>query len=201
MGVYKFSQAGTFVQPRTLYKSMLAGNEAFVPPGDYELIASEILTGTEASVTFSNLGDYSSTYKHLQIRVAARSTRSGESDDPLDVRFNSLTSSFFTHRLTGNGSSVASEGLTSRSGMRLGFIPAANSTANSFGGAVIDVLDAYSTTKNKTFRSLSGMTSANFISLHSGSHATTSSITEIKLLPQFGSFVSGSRFSLYGIRG
>jgi hypothetical protein len=133
--------------------------------------------------------------------VAARSTRSGESDDPLDVQFNSITSSFFTHRLTGNGSSVASEGLTSRSGMRLGFISAANSTANVFGGVVIDVLDAYSTTKNKTFRSLSGITSANLVSLNSGSHETTASITQITLLPQFGSFVTASRFSLYGIKG
>jgi hypothetical protein len=37
--------------------------------GDYELISSEILGTTAASVTFSSLGDYSSTYKHLQIRA------------------------------------------------------------------------------------------------------------------------------------
>jgi len=169
--------------------------------GSYELIASEILGSAQSSITFSNLGDYSSTYKHLQIRGVTRSTRSGETDSTFDVRFNGVTSGYFWHQLRGNGSSVISEAATSATLMRLGYSTAANSAGNAFGTTVVDVLDAYSTTKNKTFRSLSGITNGNQISLASGSLANTNSVTSITVLDNFGNFVAGSRFSLYGIRG
>jgi hypothetical protein len=42
---------------------------------DYELISTQILTSPQSSITFSSLGTYSSTYKHLQVRAVARSTR------------------------------------------------------------------------------------------------------------------------------
>jgi hypothetical protein len=169
--------------------------------GDYELIETSILTSSASSVTFSNLGTYSSTYKHLQIRAVARSTRSGETDSIMAARINGVTSGYFVHELQGNGSSVNSSASTSQTSMRIGIVTAANSTANAYGATVIDILDPYSTTKNKTFRALTGQTNLDRIRLSSGSLALTNSTTEITLLDQFANFVAGSRFSLYGLKG
>jgi hypothetical protein len=168
---------------------------------DYELITTTVLTTDTASVTFSSLGTYSSTYKHLQIRVVARSSRSGETDSRITLQFNTATSGYFAHELQGDGSSVSSSGETSQSAIRIGFMTANDSDANAFGAAIIDVLDPYSTSKNTTFRSLTGATDLNRIRLNSGSRATTDSVTEIKLLDAFANFKTGSRFSLYGIKG
>jgi hypothetical protein len=165
--------------------------------GTYELIQTTILGSTTASVTFSGLAAYADTYKHLQIRAAIRSSRV-DTSDPLTVQFNTLTSGFFSHNIRANDIALVSEYI-SGSAMRMGILPASSATANSYGSLVLDVLDVYSTTKNKTFRSLSG-TSPNFIGLYSGSNSSTGSMTEIKLFPQIASFATGSRFSLYGIR-
>jgi hypothetical protein len=170
-----------------------------VAAGSFDLLETQVLASSAASVTFSSLSTYAADYQHLQIRFAARSTRSGNADDPLNLQFNTITSGYFNHQLSGDGSSVTSGAGTSLSGIRVGRLTAASSTASAFGAGVIDVLDPFETTKNTTFRSLSGSTSANFISLFSGSHATTAALTEIKLLSgTANSLVTGSRFSIYG---
>jgi hypothetical protein len=69
----------------------------------------------------------------------------------------------------------------------------------------VDLLDAYSTTKNKTTRSLSGgivQSSESGVALSSGLWRSTSAITSATLLSGTGSNLSiGSRFSIYGIKG
>jgi hypothetical protein len=167
--------------------------------GDYELIESAILTSNESSVTFSNLGTYSSTYKHLQIRAVGRGTRDVASEVVL-ARFNSdSTSSYSAHDLFGNGSSVASSASTSQTSIFGFYISGAPATANAFGGAVFEILDPYSTSKNTTTRAISG-NATGIVVLNSGAFLKTNSITTIQLFPFSGDFVSGSRFSLYGIK-
>jgi hypothetical protein len=114
---------------------------------------------------------------------------------------NGITSGYRWHFLEGNGSGVSS-GSESSTGMRLAQQPAANATANAFGSFVIDIPDAFETTKYKTFRSLSGMTSgSNFITLFSGFHETSAAMTEVSIYSQTGNnLATGSRFSLYGIK-
>jgi hypothetical protein len=169
-------------------------------PSDYELISTTTLGTATSSVTFSSLGDYLSTYKHLQIRAVFRSSR-GELDSPLDVRWNGITSGYFSHELRGYANAVSSSGGTGGSYMRLAYGPASSAASNAFGATVIDILDAYSTTKNKTFRALYGDTGVQILGLSSASVANTSSTTSITLLDNFGNLVAGSRFSLYGIKG
>jgi hypothetical protein len=178
-----------------------AAGAAVVDTAAYELISSTILGGTAASVTFSNLGDYSSTYKHLQIRTLARV--SGATTETLLIRLNSDTGSNYSwHGLSGNGTSVSSFALTSNSYMGIGIHPGTNSSANIFGPTVIDFLDTYSTTKNKTARSLGGMNGAlTTVRLHSGLWQSTSSLTSIQVFSEATNFVAGSRFSIYGLRG
>jgi hypothetical protein len=171
-----------------------------VAASDYELIETNILGSNQASITFSNLGDYSSTYKHLQIRYAARSARAA-ADDQLTIRLNAdSTGNYAWHRVLGNGSGVSSTGATSTSTPQISAIPAASATANIFNGAVIDILDPYSTSKNKTIRSLNGFTSS-WIALHSTLWMSTASLTSVELIGQNGNLAANSRFSIYGIKG
>jgi hypothetical protein len=169
--------------------------------GDYELIQTQILTGTEASITFSSLATYASTYKHLQIRHAARSNAAFNTLGVFSRLNGDSGGNYASHSLTGTGSSVVSGALTSQTQARAGMAAGSTVTANAFGAGVIDLLDAYSTTKYKTFRTLSGNTGGTRIDLHSGLWMNTASVTSWELLLDDGSFIAGSRFSLYGIRG
>jgi hypothetical protein len=179
-----------------------AGAEVGVA-GSYELIASEILASAQPSITFSNLGDYSSTYKHLQIRYVTRSSRSA-GNSAMSVRLNGDTGSNYAfHLLRGNGTDVASVAAASTSNAELAVsMPAASATANSFVAGVADFLDVYSSSKNTTIRNFSGTTTSNYINLNSVLWNDTDSITSIELYEYLGNnLVSGSRFSLYGIKG
>jgi hypothetical protein len=165
--------------------------------GDYELISSTILGGTAASVTFSNLGDYSSTYKHLQLRVLDRQT--GAVTEQLgSITFNAAAGTR-SHLLFGNGTSVSS--INQASSMAAYGI-ADLDTANVFTARVIDILDSFSTTKNKTLRMLHGnVASANKrIILASGFWNNTAAITSVTMTSA-STYMTGSRFSLYGIKG
>jgi hypothetical protein len=172
--------------------------------GDFELIETYTLGSSQANVTFTNLNTYSSTYKHLQIRYVARTNRASVFDSGR-LKFNGDTGSNFTdHGLFGTGSSVGSYAqLNASTGINFGNAPGANAAANVFGAGVMDILDAYSTTKFKVTRLLDGVSSSSpAITLNSGLWRSTASVTDIQLFPNVGTnWVTGSRFSLYGIRG
>ena len=168
-------------------------------PSDYELISTSLISSNTPSVTF-DVSTLASTYKHLQIRATARSgqTASGEY---INVRLNGATS-YWHHGLEGNGSSVTSYG-GSVTSMAMAQVARGDSTASSFGAGVIDILDAFSTTKNKTLRGLGGITTsgATNIALRSGSWASTNAVTSITCLPfSADNWVAGSRFSIYGVK-
>jgi hypothetical protein len=172
---------------------------------DYELIETSVVSGSSTStITFSGLGTYSTTYKHLQIRYAARSSVSATWDSGV-LRFNSDTgNNYAIHGLGGTGSgSPYSEAGATRASILLaaGGLAGNLLTTNSFTGSVIDILDPYSTTKNKTTRELSGATGSEFrVRLGSGLWMNTASVTTIALTCS-ANWLAGSRFSLYGIRG
>ena len=170
-------------------------------PQTYELIETQILGSAQASVVFSNLANFNATYRHLQIRMTARLSGSTGNTQSL-LRLNSDTgSNYATHRLAGYGSAVESGANTSQTSIFVGIIPTAGNTANAFGASVIDLLDVYSTTKNKTVRSLQGVAgSTNAIELRSGFRNSTESTTSISLTSFELTYAAGSRFSLYGIR-
>jgi len=179
---------------------------AVVPfDSDYELITTTLITTDTASVTFSSLGDYSSTYKHLQIRATGRTAEATTSNRNIALRLNADTgSNYSAHSVRGNGTAVASTGISSQTSLqREDFFVGNNATANIFGGAVVDVLDPYSSSKNTTIRILTGLNaSASKISLMSGAWYNTASLTSIQIfVGNSENILAGSRFSLYGIRG
>jgi hypothetical protein len=167
--------------------------------GAYELISTTLLSSTTASVTFSSIP---STYKHLQVRIAARiATATGTNGVEFDLRLNSDSgANYASHRLYGDGTSVTS---AQNQMAVLQGLPSASQTAGIFGAAVIDILDYASTTKNKTLKTLNGYNGAsNRISMHSGLWVSTAAVNSILVYDiNAFSFASGSRFSLYGIKG
>lgn len=167
---------------------------------DFELIESVFVASPTASVTFSSLGDYSTIYKHLQLRIVPRlSGTGGQRSSVLQIN-GDTASNYRSHFLLGTGSTVTSFESGSSTRIFLG-IGGNESATNEFGGSVIDILDAYSTTKNKTVRSLGGLAGGvNQIALISGLRISTDFITSLTLLPETTNYLAGSRFSLYGIR-
>jgi hypothetical protein len=172
-----------------------AGAGGAVADTSYELIETSIVSGASTStVTFSSLGSYSGTYKHLQVRAVASSAAS---NNDARIRLNGITSASYSHHnLVGTGSSVVSAASTSDTSINAFYLG-----GTAVGAAVIDILDAYSTTKNKTVRLLQGNTGSTRVALSSGALLTTDSITSVSLLSNAGVWAAGSRFSIYGLKG
>jgi hypothetical protein len=167
--------------------------------GAYELISTLSPTSTSASFT-----SIPSTYKHLQIRAAIR-TGNAAVNSQVTVTFNSDSGANYAwHGLFGNGSNAASESSINSSYWRVDGLAGNNSTTNDFGATVIDILDYANTSKNKTSRFLSGHTASggSNVRLGSGLWTNTSAISTITFsMFSSASFVSGTRISLYGIKG
>lgn len=171
--------------------------------GAYELIESNILTSSASSVTFSSIPQ---DYKHLQIRVAAKSTNASTGFHPIYGRFNGVSSGVYTsHTLRGTGSSVSS-GVTTTSATQINDLMHVPQTYFEgdyhFGVAVMDILDYSNTSKNTTLRSLAGVSAANNyrVQLASGLYMQTTAVTSFQLFPLSGNFAANSRFSLYGVK-
>ncbi len=179
------------------YRSMLAGA---VPSNEY-LIESRILDTAVSSVVFDNLAQYAGTYKHLQIVFSAKSTFTTYDNSSLYVYLNGDTGSGYRGHYLFNSSTTVISG-TDAGVAPLGVISSSRSDVpNRFGAGIIDILDAYSTTKNKTMRSLTGTigTDSPYIMLLSGARFNTESISTIELRSNTNNLAIGSRFSLYGV--
>jgi len=190
------------IENNIFYRSMLAGNTAF-SPSDEDILAEEVLTGTQSSVTFSSLGDYAADYQHLQIRMTLRNDLSTNEAQSF-IKFNGDTGSNYTyHYLLGNGSSVSSGSSTSRQLTWAGTSAGNTAGTNVFSASIIDILDPFETTKYTTTRVFSGIASpTNVVFLNSGVWMNTAALTSIELRPQVSSnnWVSGSRFTLIGLK-
>lgn len=171
--------------------------------GSYESIQTfTVGSGGDSSITFNSIP---SGYKHLQLRVAVRTNRSG-GDDSVSVRFNGDTGSSYTwHGLYGTGSSVGSQASTSQTAATiLGEVLSDTQLANTFTVGIVDILDYTNTSKNTTLRSLNGVDGNGYgqMRLHSGLWLNTSAITSLTVKPDYGTlFVQHSSLALYGIKG
>jgi len=175
-------------------RSMLVGNDAF-RDSDFEFISTTVLPNNATEVNF-DVSAFASTYKHLQIRMLNRLSTSNTATDQL-MRFNGVSSSSYAgHRLVGNGSTVVAQNRPSSSSMFIGLVD-----GNEFTAGIIDIFDVYGT-KNKTVRCLTGAVgAAKEIMITSGLFVNTGSITSVNLFPVSSSYLAGSSFSIYGIRG
>jgi len=190
MGVVRLSNAGIRDFQKT--DSFLAGNTAFDPSAE-DFLEEVILTSDASSVSFTSLNStYGSDYKHLQVRIVNRSGRS-DTNDGVRVRMNTNDAAY-EHQLEGYGTIISK----SRSGSFDPIVAANNSPTGEFSATILDILDAFDTSKNTTMRALSGY--SNHIQLTSGLYTSTSAVDELLFSNFGGNILTGSRFSLYGAK-
>jgi hypothetical protein len=171
-----------------------------VPPvtNSYASIATVTVgSGGTSSITFTDGGAWAD-YKHLQIRALVKSANSGSSFDVVGMTINSnnLTKN---HYLYANGSSALAGVGGTNSVIN---VPTSGYTSV-FAGAVIDILDFSSTTKNKTIRTLSGVDTngAGELVLYSNLYAVnTNAITSLTFSISGVNIAEFSSFALYGIK-
>jgi hypothetical protein len=160
----------------------------------YELINKTILTGTQATVTFSSIPN---TFTDLLLKISSKSDlihASGGS--AIEVKLNGTAYSSAL-RLESNGSTVASNTFQ--------YINAQpdNFTANTFGNTDIYIPNYLSTTNKSISADSVGENNATLTanSFNALLYTVTAAITSVSLNTISGfNFVSGSSFYLYGIK-
>jgi len=187
-----------------IYASQMSGH--LIPPSSFESIATVTTTGSNP-LTFSSIPQ---TYKSLQIRYTARSSRSGYySDDNFGLQVNGYSGNdqYMWHQIIGYGSSVGTgRGYSGSNTDRISLqeIPALRlSDNNIYSTGIVDVVDYSSSTKYKTIKQISGgdSNSATEGSITVGSGfvvVNTNAITSISFV---GTTSIIGTFALYGIKG
>lgn len=183
------------------YRSMSVGN---LPSSEYLIETVVVGAAGAASVTFENLSQYSGVYRHLQLVVVARGTLDSQI---MSMRINGDSgNNYANHGLTGEVEggtrAVRSFGSSSQNSIfRVAAQAHSSSASGAFSAGIIEILDPFSTLKNKTIRSMSGQVrqTDESIALFSGLYLSTSAISSITLFRAGSNFVEHSRFSLYGV--
>jgi hypothetical protein len=180
-----------------------AQNDNFASAGysfqDFHHLETIQLSSNASSVSFINLDKYAGEYRHLQLRSVARMTY-GDAERSLNIRLNSDSgANYYNHGLYGQNTTVGSFGFSQTEGF-IGSYSAGNAASGAYGAGITDILDAFSSTKNKVIKSLAGAATTPQVSIRSVLWSNTSPITSITLLETTSVLVSGSRFSLYGIK-
>lgn len=183
---------------RTGIKRKRFWDQSAVANSFFSIATTTVGAGGTSTVTFSNIPQ---TYTHLQLRTLHRVSSAGETN--LTIRVNSDTANNYSgHYLFGDGSTNASGALSNTNLNTLARTPGAAQTANSFGVAIIDILDYRDTNKFKTFRSLTGWDANGSGSVYFSSvnWRNTNAITSITITDQGGgNLVQYSSFALYGV--
>ena len=167
--------------------------------GNYESIATiTVGSGGASSITFS---DIPGGFQHLQIRML---TGMQTASVGCFMNFNSDNASgkYKSHYLYGNGTSAAAGAAgTTTAGIAPEFGGGAVTTSP--GGAIIDILDYASTTRNKVVRSFDGYDAngSGYVSVNSFVWLSTSAITSISIADAgAANFRQYTTAALYGLR-
>ena len=198
MGVYSLTKSS--IRDWVKYPNMMAGSVEL--SSDY-LIAETLIASNTASVTFDVSTLAAQGFKHLQLRTVSRNTN-GATNSDLYLRMNGDTgSSYVWHLLGGTGTGTEAAYGAAGTFLRIGGTAGDLNTANVFGCSVVDILDAFSSSKNKTTRSLAGIAgSFNRIVMWSGLWLSTAPVTSLTVTYDAGYYMMpGTRLSLYASKG
>ncbi len=161
---------------------------------DYESIATVSLSSSAANVEFTSIPG---TFAHLQVRVYQMNTQIATTNLKLN---NDSGSNYSRHYLYGGGSSaVGASGSASQTSIGVLY----NESTTYAAVSVIDILDYQNTNKNKTVRSLMGWDAngSGYVFFYSGSWMNSSTaVNQLTFTPDGGTFATGTKFALYGIR-
>jgi hypothetical protein len=169
-------------------------------PSTYQLISSNVLTTSAASITFSSIP---ATYTDLVLKWSVR-TDYGATRTGFRIVANSITSGYLeTYIIQYNSTVVGTGEYKENAHFVAEYIDGTGATANTFGSGEM-YLPLYATSQNKP---------ASIFSVAEGNSTTdtgmylkalgllnTAAVTSLTLTANSGNFVSGSSFYLYGIK-
>lgn len=166
----------------------------------YELIASTTVgSGGASSIDFSSIPN---TFTDLVVHLSGRSSRSNPTDTVF-LKFNNTNSTYSTIRVYSTGTSVGSDTGSTGNGLDVATLNGATSTSSFFSNQKI-YIPSYTSSNKKTISydgtSSNNSTTGNFLVLTSGQWSGTSTINQITLTPDVGSFVQYSTAYLYGVK-
>jgi hypothetical protein len=166
-------------------------------PSSRQLISSQVLTSTAASVTFSSIPG---TFKDLILKLSVRNSLTQE--DML-LRINNDSSTLYSRvQLRGNGTQASSSINSAQTSIKLeNAVVGSGYTANTFSNHEIYIPN-YTASQNRQISSHAAIENNGteaFDIVHAGLYRSTTAITQIDLIASTGNFVSGSSFYLYGL--
>lgn len=162
-------------------------------------LTKTVLTTSQATITMSSIvGTYSDLYLIMSVR-----SDNADNYQTLKLKFNDSTTGYSYTVADGYNSSTSSSRGSSEAFGRAGWINGTSGTASTFTSAEIYIPN-YAGNKYKQYAVTSiapkdattGWDNAMFAAVW----GDTAAITKIEIFPTAGSFVSGSRIDLYGIK-
>lgn len=164
----------------------------------YELIASNILASSAASVTFSAIP---STFNDLVLKGSTRNNQSGPNN--INIIFNGVSSGYSRTYLKGTGTGIVTgRGINQTVIFAEDFLTGSNYTSNTFGNFEIYIPN-YLVSQNKSitmFGTTENNASAANMAFQASLFSNTAAITTIQLTSPSGTFDVGCSFYLYGIK-
>lgn len=200
MSVRRLSQSFLSTRGRGKGSTFVAGYGFGVDEMDL-LQRVTVGAGGAASISFSSIPQ---TYQHLQVRFAFRTSSTSAAGQFAAMRFNGDSGSNYAyHDIMGDGATASAISLTSQTSAYFQRGATSTQAANVFGVTVVDILDAFATTKNKVVRGIGGFDSngSGRAYLYSGLWLSQNAVTSIALTPEAGNFVQHTVASLYGVVG
>ena len=167
------------------------------------LLGRTELTGSAASVTFSNIPQTG--YTDLRLVISVRDDQGSSSGQDIYIQFNGDTGANYSFkRIYGTGSAAASDGATSAATAgRAGRTTGTTATASTF--ASNDIYIPNYTSSNQKSISIDGVeennATASIMVLNAALWTGTAAISSLKIAPLAATnFVQYSTLSLYGIK-
>lgn len=174
--------------------------------GAFDLLEEQVLTSSASSVSFTGLGSYTD-YRYLQLRLVTRTSPTGVANGLVGLRLNSDTGTNYAYYYLFSAGTNPSHFSTTGSNYYLaGLTNSAQNDTNAYGVNILELFEWADTTSYTTMRNIDGRmdpqgTSYRGVGSRSGMWLDQSAVTSIQLFDNRGyDWLSGSRFSLYGVK-
>lgn len=170
---------------------------------NFSSIATFSLNGETSSVTFTNIPQ---NYKHLELRILAKTTRSGGNNYVQDgtLRFNDDSGAVYSYHFMYAFGGSAAGGATGQTGAQLQVFSADGDGAipNAFAPVIVKISDYSANYKNKVLSTFGGsITTSSYVDLVAYNTHSWYSITPITSITVSAgnSLKANSRIALYGV--
>jgi hypothetical protein len=177
-----------------LWNTYLQGN---ADSGFMRMLADTTLGGSAASIDFTSIP---STFAHLMLVAYLRGDAVAAFVNAL-VRFNNDSgANYLYEQLNGSGATPGSSTASGQTAAMASQVAAAASAGAGLFTPIVAWIPGYaSTVQTKNLLALSLYAGTPLLQLTGSNWSNTAAINRLTLLPSSGSWITGSRFTLYGL--